>query len=181
MGFQASLWSSPAYQEPEEGSGQAKSFRASVSVVRKGQSITSSAHTASKRTLAHHRASLDLLAKLAGVEDGLPELSQDLNQEPSTAEEERMSPSAVNAVGQLYELKDARLIQNLHFDDPQMSDPHHQGLFICHCTVVTHDGRTLTGSGSGTTKKVAKQAAAMDALKAWVLDDIEQHKKASPE
>ncbi len=177
MGAQASLWSTPAYDESEEGSEQFRPFRASVRVFKEGQPVTSASHTASKKALARHLASHDLLIRLAGVEGELGELPQHLANEPSEVLEEEKLSLSVNAVGQLYELKDGLLIKDVQFNYPQIQDPSHQRTFLCHCTVATCDGRTLTGSGSGTTKKGAKQAAAMDVLMAWVLDGIEQREE----
>jgi hypothetical protein len=87
---------------------------------------------------------------------------------------EKGSFSPVNAVGHLHELKDSFSIQTVQFDYPPAQDGLPQRVFLCHCTIVTNDGRTLTASGSETTKKAAKQKAAQIALQAWTLHTIEQ-------
>lgn len=177
MGAQASLWSEPEYHASEEGSEQVRRFLANVRVTRGNTFVTSASHTAPKKTLARHLASRDLLARLAGFEGELGEPQQDLTEEHRSSE----SSSSVNAIGSLYELKSRLLIQDVRFDNPQAQDPHNRQTFLCHCTVVTGDGRALIGSGTGTTKQAAKQAAAMTALRTWVLDDLEQHQTESLE
>lgn len=177
MGAQASLWSDPEYYESEEGSEQVRRFLASVRVARGDTFMTSASHTALKKTLARHLASRDLLARLAGFEGELGEPQRDLMEEQRSSG----SSSSVNAIGNLYELKSSLLIQDVRFANPQAQDPQNRQIFICNCTVVTRDGRMLIGSGTGTTKQAAKQAAAMAALRTWVLDDMEQRKTESLE
>jgi ribonuclease R len=188
MGTQTLGWGELDVEESEEGPANARLFHASAHVWIAGRQYISSPCVAQQKALARHLACTDLLAKVGGFEDSLSvaDLSFQegfpLNHEASVPVVERnldektiISPER-NAIGQLNEKQQMGLIQAVTYDFHTQGLPH-EGPFTCFCIVFTNNAKSIEGSGSGNTKKAAKEAAAFATLKALMLNESKQWKR----
>jgi ribonuclease R len=180
MGQQTLGWGMPSYNEEEHPDTPGR-FEATVRITLPGKDYSSTSQRASQKALARQFACVDLLGKIAGFEDLLSSpttaaVLQTASASPETETGVQGVPntSEANIIGYLNEMQQKRAIRSVdyHFQSPESAQ---HPIFLCFCTITTNEGHCIEGSGSGKTKRAAKEAATLEALKLWIFE-MEQDK-----
>jgi ribonuclease R len=166
LGSQVLAWDTPTYRERWEGSDNARLFHASAELLVASQLHTSNVQTAHQRSRAKQLACLDLLARIAGVQDARFEVPLE-GAIPAPFTSVAPEKGTCNPVSSLNELKQQGIIHAFDYQYEQTGPPHNRS-HTCRCSLILDDSQVVEGIGAGKTKKEAASQAAEQAMEAAV-------------
>jgi ribonuclease R len=188
MGQQILSWGEPVYEIANTETDYGKNFTARAMLMIADQQYISSRYSAAQKEKARQTASVNLVARIAGIE--LPEqtmLAETSNSEPGPIQNTPTTPAETgtlaNFKGQLQELAQAQKWHTPTYGMMSRSGPSHAPTFTVEGQINVHN-QIYTATASATTRIRAEQLVAQQLLQAVprpTVSDRSQHIKRSRE